>query len=122
MPLVGLAIVTAVVSTRIAILRRKHLTNRILFGVPELEAESSSPLLTEGVYARVRHPRYVEVWLGTFAYAAFANYVGSWIVWLLTGPVLHLIVLLEERELLDRFGTEYEAYMERVPRYVPRRG
>jgi protein-S-isoprenylcysteine O-methyltransferase Ste14 len=31
-------------------------------------------------------------------------------------------VLLEERELRDRFGAEYEEYCRRVPRYIPKRG
>lgn len=118
--LVGLAIVFGGISTWIAIVRRRHLTTRILSGVPELEPGGGGTLLTEGIYARIRHPRYVEIWVGTLAYACFANHVGSWIVWLATGPGLHLIVLLEERELRARFGADYEAYESRVPRYVPR--
>ena len=121
-PLLVAAVVLGVVSTRIAIARRKQLTTRILSGVPELEAEGGGTLLTDGLYARIRHPRYIEVWIGTLAYACFANHAGSWIVALATGPVLHLIVLLEERELRDRFGAEYDAYAARVPRYLPRRG
>ena len=35
---------------------------------------------------------------------------------------LVLIVRLEERELVERFGDEYETYRERVPMFVPRRG
>jgi protein-S-isoprenylcysteine O-methyltransferase Ste14 len=31
-----------------------------------------------------------------------------------------MVVLLEERELLDHYGSEYEAYMRAVPRFVPR--
>ncbi len=119
--LVFLAVGLGVVSTWIAVRRRRHLTTRILAGVPELERDGQGTLLTEGVYARIRHPRYVEVWVGTLAYACFANFVGAWVVWLATGPLLHLIVVLEERELRDRFGAEYDAYADRVPRYVPRR-
>lgn len=108
------------ITTWIAVIRRRQLTTRILFGVPELDEDNPGTLLTDGIYAHLRHPRYVEVWLGTLAYACFANYLGAWIVWLATGPMLHLVVLLEERELRDRFGGEYEAYMARVPRYLPR--
>ena len=31
-------------------------------------------------------------------------------------------MLLEERELRERFGTEYEDYCRRVPRYLPKLG
>ena len=111
-----------VTSWAIALLRRRHLTTSILAGVPELEeGGSGGKLLTEGIYARIRHPRYVEVALGTLAWACFANFVGVWVVALGTLPVLHLIVVLEERELSDRFGAEYEAWRASVPRYLPRR-
>jgi protein-S-isoprenylcysteine O-methyltransferase Ste14 len=35
--------------------------------------------------------------------------------------VLWATVRLEERELRDRFGAEWEAYARRVPRFLPRR-
>ena len=121
----SLFVVAAILMTiaiRIALQRRKYLTKRILSGIPELEKDGkTSVLLKEGIYARIRHPRYVEIVFGTFAYATFANYLGSYLVAALTIPVIHLIVLLEERELLDRFGEEYARYMAEVPRYVPRR-
>ena len=34
----------------------------------------------------------------------------------------YFIVVLEERELRDRFGSTYEEYSRRVPRFFPRRG
>jgi protein-S-isoprenylcysteine O-methyltransferase Ste14 len=39
---------------------------------------------------------------------------------LLTLPVMHIIVLLEEKELKERFGRDYEDYCRRVPRYIPK--
>lgn len=77
-------------------------------------------MLSEGIYGRIRHPRYVEVVIGTWAYAVFANHLGAYVVAALTIPSIHLIVLLEERELVERFGARYEEYRSRVPRYVPR--
>jgi len=34
--------------------------------------------------------------------------------------VIYLLAIIEERELLERFGGDYRRYMERVPRFVPR--
>jgi protein-S-isoprenylcysteine O-methyltransferase Ste14 len=121
-PLIVVAVLLAGASVRLALLRRKHLTTRILVGLPELDASGTSgTLLDEGIYARIRHPRYVEIVLGVVAYAVFANYLGAYVVAALTAPALHLIVLLEERELVDRFGPAYSAYSARVPRYLPKR-
>jgi protein-S-isoprenylcysteine O-methyltransferase Ste14 len=90
---------------------------------PELsQRRYPGKLLTEGIYAKVRHPRYVEALLGTLGYALFANYLAVYIAFLLAIPALYLVVLLEERELRDRFGAEYEEYSRRVPRFVPRFG
>ena len=102
--------------------RKKHLTMRILAGMPEFasDAEEQGTLLSEGIYARIRHPRYVEIVFATFAYAVIANYVGVYLLALATPPLVHLVVLMEERELRDRFGDQYAQYAARVPRYLPR--
>jgi protein-S-isoprenylcysteine O-methyltransferase Ste14 len=121
-PLFAVGVVLLVVAIWISLKRRKYLTVRILIGVPEIEAEPEErgKLLEEGPYAVIRHPRYVEVVLATFGYAAIANYAGSWIVVAVMVPLLHLVVLLEERELRERFGEAYRDYAARVPRYLPR--
>jgi protein-S-isoprenylcysteine O-methyltransferase Ste14 len=117
---VGAAAVLIIPALWLAVLRAKHLSFAILTGVPELDADGAGGvLLNEGIYSVIRHPRYVEVVLGTFAYAAFANYLGGYIIALLTIPAVHAIVVLEEEELAARFGEQYEAYRASVPRYVP---
>ena len=120
-PLVALGAVLAAAAMLIGIKRKRYLTMRILAGVPEVETEvgKRGKLLDKGPYALIRHPRYVEITLAAFGYAAVANYLGCWIVAIVTIPVLHLVVLMEERELLDRFGDEYRDYAARVPRYFP---
>ena len=53
---------------------RRHLTFRTMIGVPELSGTpSAQPLLNQGVYARMRHPRYVAVLLGVCAAGFFSN-------------------------------------------------
>jgi protein-S-isoprenylcysteine O-methyltransferase Ste14 len=121
-PLFAFGIVLMVLAAWISLKRRRHLTFRMLAGLPELEVEPDKQgrLIDKGPYAVIRHPRYVEVVLATFAYAAVANYAGCWIVAVVAVPLLHLLVILEERELLDRFGDAYREYAHRVPRYIPR--
>lgn len=118
-PLVVLASLLAAAGSAMALWRRRHLTHRMLTGLNELERDTTS-LLTRGPYAVLRHPRYVEVVLFTFAYAAFANHVGAWVVAVLSIPFLHAVVIMEERELADRFGAAWAEYRDRVPRYLPR--
>ena len=117
---VAIAIVLAACAAFIAFKRRKHLTMAILAGLPELEeGGKGGSLVTEGPYSVVRNPRYIEMVFGVFAYAAFSNYVGPYVLALVSIPLIHMIVILEERELRDRFGEAYETYLASVPRYWP---
>ncbi len=101
---------------------RKYLKAKILMGVPELAPDGrGGRLITEGIYGRIRHPRYIAVWLGTVAVAFFTNYLAIYIIAVAILPALYLVVVMEENELRDRFGEEYVRYCERVPRFFPRR-
>jgi len=106
------------------VLRRKisrHLRFSTLGGLPEIAPDRHpQPLLTEGIYSRIRHPRYVEVLLVMASLALIANNLAAYVNWIIGIPSVLLIARIEERELRDRFGAEYEAYCARVPRFVPR--
>lgn len=116
--LAAIAIISAAV---IGIKRKKFLTFRILSGMPELsQKQYPGKLLNEGIYAKIRHPRYVEALLGVLGYALFANWLTAYIVFLIGLPMIYVIVILEERELRERFGAEYESYSQNVPRFVPK--
>ena len=102
---------------------QRHLKFRIRVGLPELASGGhGGELLQTGIYARIRHPRYVSVSFGMVAAAIFCNYQSLWIATVLMFPGLYGIVLLEERELRDRFGEAYVEYSRRVPRFIPRFG
>ncbi len=119
--LIALGAVLYAVSIYLEIRARKHLKLRTLVGIPELSPERpGGGMLTAGIYGRVRHPRYVAVMFGMFAFALFTNYLAMYILALLTIPALYIVVLLEENELRDRFGAEYVSYAERVPMFVPK--
>ena len=100
---------------------RKHLKFSMLVGVPEFAPQASGgKLLSEGIYGRVRHPRYVSVTFGMLAAALFCNYLAIWVLWVVTVPGLIGVVHFEESELRERFGEAYVEYSRRVPRFIPR--
>jgi protein-S-isoprenylcysteine O-methyltransferase Ste14 len=118
---ISLAVVCGLAGSWIALARRKLLTAGVLTGMPELSEERyPGTLLSEGIYGRIRHPRYVEVVLLSLAYALFSNYLGPYVMVLLLFPAIWLVVVIEERELRERFGEEYDQYCLRVPRFFPR--
>ncbi len=121
-PLTLVAIACAVVAILIERQYRRHLGIATLLGLPEVAEGRASKLITEGIYGRIRHPRYLGILFEISAFALFANYLAAYVVVVAAFPLLHLIVLCEERELLDRFGDEYERYAKRVPRYFPKLG
>ncbi len=87
--------------------------------VGHAELTGGGELATQGLYARVRHPRYAGMMLSVLGASLIA---GSLLLWM-AAAVWWLLALaainLEERELRARFGTAYEAYSKRVPRFLP---
>lgn len=110
-----------VVGMAVAAARGRQLTLKILVGLPEVSPDRhGTELLHEGIYGRVRHPRYLEFMVAGPGWALVINYLGVYVVMALTVVLLHVIARLEERELRERFGEAYVDYCARVPRFVPR--
>ena len=119
--LVTLSVPIFLVGLVVGIQRRKQMGTKVMLGFPELApGRYDNRLLTEGIYSRMRNPRYVELLLFLLAYSLLTNYLAVYVVFLFSMVVIRIIVRLEERELHERFGEEYEAYCERVPRFVPK--
>jgi len=85
-----------------------------------LEVREGHRLVTNGLYARVRHPMYLALLVYGIGQAlALPNW--------LAGPSYAAAMLLliacrlgpEERMMLEAFGEEYEAYRARTKRLVP---
>ena len=78
-------------------------------------------LVTTGPYGYVRNPLYLGNFLLSFGVCLVANV--TWLIPLLVvGYVLQYlpIVAVEEGYLLEACGVVYQAYQERVPRFLPR--
>lgn len=121
--LVGLGVLCLALSGTMRFALQRHLTIATLLGLPEIAPDRyPRTLVTEGIYVRLRHPRYVQLLIALIGYALIANYLASYFVVALWIPAIYIIVLLEERELRDHFGKVYEDYCRRVPKFIPRLG
>jgi protein-S-isoprenylcysteine O-methyltransferase Ste14 len=98
---------------------RRYLKMKILVGVPELSAGDPGQLLTEGIYSQTRNPRYLGLMTGMLGWSLILNFQIMYSLTVSCVPCFYLITWLEERELRRRFGTPYEEYLERVPRFLP---
>lgn len=80
-------------------------------------------LITNGPYGRIRNPLYVgnfmlSLGLCIMAWAWMPYMLGVFVV--AFGIQYGLIVSLEEESLRKTFGAQYEAYLAKVPRCLPR--
>lgn len=121
-PLVRVAgIVILVVGTILQIWTARQLSLLGLMGLPEVSPETKGGLVTGGAFSFVRHPTYLAHTLMFGGVFLLSGIMAAWFVTLLDFLVANAVIIpLEEKELLERFGEEYVQYKDRVPRYFPR--
>ncbi len=87
---------------------------------PTSATRQQHQLVTRGPYRWVRHPLYT---IGTILFLAFGLIADSWFLMLL-GLIVFIIMAIrtpkEEANLIEKFGKEYEDYMKRTGRFLPR--
>ena len=82
-------------------------------------AQQRNALAKAGPYARIRHPQYVAFVL------VLVGFLLQWptLLTLVMFPILVVmyarLAITEEKEMRKRFGTEFEAYAARTPRFLP---
>jgi protein-S-isoprenylcysteine O-methyltransferase Ste14 len=86
----------------------------------QLQLTMDHHLITTGPYARMRHPLYT----GLVGWAiALALLTANWIfvaICILSAGGLIWRIPREEKMMIEAFGDEYRAYMQRTGRYFPR--
>ena len=83
------------------------------------ELAGSRELIARGLYARVRHPRYLGMMAGVFGSCVIVALAPLWAASLLWLAATLLMIRAEERELRTRLGPSYAAYAEHVPALLP---
>jgi protein-S-isoprenylcysteine O-methyltransferase Ste14 len=85
-----------------------------------LEVRANHSLVTEGIYAYVRHPMYTAFWLWALAQAVLLpNWLAGFSGIAGFGTLYLFRVGREEKMLLETFGDEYRRYMSRTRRIIP---
>ena len=87
--------------------------------VGQTELSGGGEIVHRGIYALIRHPRYMGSFLAILGACFLAGTRAMWVVAAIWLVLTRIAIALEERELRDRFGTAYEEYCRRVPRFVP---
>lgn len=77
-------------------------------------------LVTDGVYAVVRHPQYLGIIVGTAAFLIQWPTIITVAMWPILTYAYYRQAKKEEREMEERFGEEYRQYKQRVPMLIPR--
>jgi protein-S-isoprenylcysteine O-methyltransferase Ste14 len=88
-----------------------------------LHVREGHTLVTHGPYRWVRHPMYTAL----FLFAVSALPISANLLIGLPGALALIVIVLnrvkaEESLMLDQFGDQYHAYMERTGRFLPRLG
>lgn len=110
----GLALIAAGVALRLASVRYLGRSART-------RQEKAARLLTSGPYAWTRNPIYLATLLIVGGFALLTDHV-DYALGLVAAIWIHysIVVRCEEGKLLELYGDEYESYLRRVPRWVPR--
>ena len=81
---------------------------------------ATGALVTDGVYAWVRHPQYAGLFLITVGMLIQWPTIVTGATWPVLLAVYSRLARREEREAEARYGEAYRAYRARVPMFVPR--
>lgn len=88
---------------------------------PTLEIREHHDLVTQGIYAVIRHAMYASQWLWVIAQPLLLpNWIAGFLNLLVFIPFYFLRVREEEKLMLEQFGEQYRSYMQKVGGVVPR--
>jgi len=83
---------------------------------------AESRIITSGPFSVIRHPTYLShtiMYAGVFL---ITGVITNGIITLLDIIIINTVVIpLEDRELVERFGEKYRKYQKRVPAFFPGR-
>ncbi len=116
-----MAVVPLAVAAYLAYRTYRSIDPRTLLAFRQIRPGASRRLIRDGILGTVRHPRYtmyVLLALGNVMITGYPLVLASLAV---TALVMGIVIRLEERELAQYFGEDFEEYKRSVPAFFPRR-
>jgi len=93
----------------------------IMWGAWKQIHAAGSGLVTDGAYAKIRHPQYSGLFLVTIGMLVQWPTILTLLMWPFLTWAYYRLALREEGQMVAQFGAEYEDYRARVPAFVPHR-
>ncbi len=88
-----------------------------------IQMKTDHQLITDGIYAIIRHPMYAAHFLWGIAQVLLLhNWIAGWSLLITFLPLYFFRVGREERMLQDHFGESYNHYLKQTPRLIPKIG
>ena len=87
-----------------------------------IHAAKGNHLVTEGMYARVRHPQYSGLFLITSGFLIQWPSLLTLVMWPVLTFAYYRLAMREERDVEHQFGQAWRDYKSRVPAFVPHWG
>ncbi len=124
-PIIAIGVFFVVAGIALHAWTAKLLGIKATVGYTELkpETDANGSLVMSGPFSVVRHPSYGAhslILVGTFL---ITSVIAVGIMALTDLLIAYFVTMeLEERELLERFGDQYEKYRMKVPKFFPKIG
>ena len=94
---------------------------RGLIGIPEILPKIEGRLMTRGPFSVVRHPTYLSHTVMLVGVFLISGVIAVAVLTFLDIVLINVIIIpLEDRELLSRFGDDYNKYKAKVSGFFPR--
>jgi protein-S-isoprenylcysteine O-methyltransferase Ste14 len=90
-----------------------------VIGKPQGDLENTSKLVTVGLYRFIRHPLYASLlFLGTGIFLKDISITTTFLAFI-NAVALVATAKREEKEMVDKFGNEYIAYLQKTRMFIP---
>lgn len=91
----------------------------IVAGWKRIYEAKPKDLVTNGIYAFIRHPQYTGIILATFGALIHWPTLLTFFLWPILIFAYFRLAKKEEKEMIKKYGTRYKKYQRKVPMFVP---